>query len=372
MIKIVDSGILYQNPLPQLRMIHASFPNIQQISVKEFLCVYRRGSAWESVDGVIGKLRSTDGGKTWLGEGEVREDFGSERRYSYRGGHLTKIKDGTLLLTSCRFDRSDPDKPIFNPLTEGYLPVDAALFHSLDGGRTWSSPQAVSLPEGEIGNPIGPVLELSDNRWLMPFETWKSYDDTGPAQQRTVAIFSENGKTWDNLTSIADGRAEGIVYWDSTIITLKDDRLFALLWTRDLKSDIDLPIHRTISNDGGRTWSKPESTGVNGHTMSVVDLGNQHLLMVYSLRNVEQPGIMAVLSENEGKSWKLTDQVMIWDAHEQTNVGVANRDRCLADMATYAFGKPQAIKTTEGSILVSFWCTQACVTHIRWSMLIVE
>ena len=106
--------------------------------------------------------------------------------------------------------------------------------------------------------------------------------------------------------------------------------------------------------------------------MSVVDLGNQHLLMVYSLRNVEQPGIMAVLSEDEGKNWKLTDQVMIWDAHEQTNVGMANRDRCLADMATYAFGKPQVIKTTEGSILVSFWCTQACVTHIRWSRLTVE
>ena len=373
MISIIDNGILYRNPLPQLRPVHASLPFIQQLSKEEFFCVYRRGTAWASVDGVISKLRSTDKGITWVEESVVWDGSADNRLYSYRGGNLTKLKNGTLLLTSCRFDRSDPNKPIYNPLTEGYLPVDAALFRSSDGGHNWSPPQAVCLPDGEIGNPAGPVIELHDGCWLMPFETWKSYDDTGPAKQRTVAIFSEDkGKTWDYRTPIADGYADGIVYWDSSIITLENGRLFALLWTRDLQADSDSPIHCTISEDGGRTWSKPESIGIIGHTMAVVDIGGKRLVMVYSLRNADRPGIKAVLSEDEGKTWDITHQVVVWDARGQSNVGVSSDERCLADMATYAFGKPQAIQTLDSSILVSFWCTQACITHIRWCSLIVK
>ena len=373
MIAIHDNGILYRNPLPQLRPVHVSFPFIQQLSEKEFLCTCRRGTAWSSVDGMIGKLRSTDSGETWTEEGLVWDGSQDDRPYSYRGGNLTVLSDGTLLVISCRFDRSDPDKPIYNTVTEGYLPVDAALFRSSDGGRTWSHPQSVSLPDGEIGNPAGPVIELSDGCWLMPFETWKSYDDPDPARQRSVALFSsDKGKTWGFPTAIADGHDEGIVYWDSSITTMKDGLLFALLWTRDLHKDTDLPMHRTVSEDGGRTWSKPESLGFIGHTMAAVCIDDQRLLMVYSLRNTECPGIMAVVSEDGGKTWDTSRQVMVWDAREQAHVGAASKDRCLSDMATYAFGKPQVIQTLDGRILVSFWCTQACVTHIRWCCLTVK
>jgi hypothetical protein len=258
MLTIIDEGILYRNPLPQLRPVHASFPFIRQLSEQEYLCVYRRGSAWESADGIIGKLRSTDGGRTWKEEGVVRENASDDKPYGYRGGALTCLSDGTLLLTSCRFDRTDPEKPIYNPVTEGYLPVDAALFRSSDSGRSWSSPQSVSLPDGEIGNPSGPVIELKDGRWLMPFETWKAYDDPNPPEQRTVGLFSDDkGKTWGNRTVIADGHAEGIVYWDSSIIVLDDSSLLAMLWTRNMKTDRDLPLHRTLFHDGGKHGAFP-------------------------------------------------------------------------------------------------------------------
>ncbi|MCE5249444.1 glycoside hydrolase [bacterium] len=370
MIHIVDQGILYRNPLPQLQPVHASFPFIIQISENEFLCTFRRGSAWESADGVICRLRSTDGGRTWIDEGVIWDGSGDDRPYSYRTGAMTRLSDGTLLMTSCRFDRSDPEKPIYNPLTEGYLPVDAALFRSTDGGRTWSLPQSVSLPEGEIGNPAGPVIELSDGRWLMPFETWKAYDDPHPARQRTVALFSgDRGKTWGDRTTIADGHEHGIVYWDSTIVPVEDGRLVSLLWTRNMKADKDLALHRTISDNNGATWSAPEPVGVMGHTTALVNIGGGCLCMLYSLRAAEQPGIMVILSENEGKTWYCSTQVMIWDARGQSHVGTAARDRCLADMATYAFGKPQAILTSDDDILAGFWCTVACVTHIRWCRL---
>jgi hypothetical protein len=106
--------------------------------------------------------------------------------------------------------------------------------------------------------------------------------------------------------------------------------------------------------------------------MGVVEPGGRRLFMVYTLRNAEHPGIMAVVSENEGKTWDCTHQIMVWDAAGKSHGGSAAGNLCLADMATYAFGKPQAILTSDGTILASFWCTEACVTHIRWCRIAVR
>jgi len=373
MIQIIDEGVLYRNPLPQLRSVHAYFPNILQLSDKEFFCAYSRGSAWVSIDIRGHKLRSVDGGKNWTDEGVIYDGSKDDKPYSYHGNFLTDLKDGTLLCLSVCFDRSDPDKLMYNPETEGYLPVKAALFRSTDRGRTWSLPQYISLPDGEIGNPCGPVKELTDERWLMPFETWKAWDDAGPAKQRTVAIFSgDKGVTWGDRTIIIDGHEEGIIYWDTSITTMKDGRLFCMAWTRDQRLDKDIPLHRCISEDQGKTWSKPESVGLTGHTMSIVELDDRRMLMIYSLRNVERPGIMAVLSNDSGKTFDADHQIRIWDAFGQTTTGIPYSDRCLAEMSMYSFGKPNVLQTTDGSCLAGFWCTQDCVAHIRWCSLMVH
>jgi hypothetical protein len=373
MIKILDEGILYRNPLPQLRVVHACFPVIQELSEQELLCVYRRGTAFESADGVIGKLRSTDGGKSWVEEGVVWDLSKDNKPYSYRSGNLTKLRDGTLLLLSSRWDRSDPDKPLYNPKTEGYLPAEVVLFRSLDNGRSWLAPQVVPLPEGIIGNHSGPILELSNGHLLLPFETWKDYDDLNPAEQRAMALFSnDDGKTWGNPTAVADGTIQGIFYWDQHIIALDNGHLFTMFWVHDAKADKDLQIHYAISKDEGCIWTRPKPTGINGQVSCPVEVGHGRLLLIYNLRYAERPGIMAVLSENGGKTWDFAHQVMLWDAQSQTNVGTASQARAIADMATFGFGKPDAHKLTNGDILISFWCTQACVTHIRWCRLRVK
>ena len=370
MIKILDSGILYRNPLPQLRPVHAIHPNLLQLSDQEFLCVYRRGVAFECTQGNIGQLRSTDGGKSWIDEGLVYDRSRDDRPYSYRGGQLTKLSNGSLFLLTSRWDRSDPDKPLYNPETEGYLPVEMLYFRSEDNGHNWSGPHLVTRAGEIIGNNSGPVLELSDGRLLLPFETWKAYDDPAPAKQRAMALFSEDGgKTWGNPTVVADGTAEQIIYWDMRIIPLGGDRLFSVFWTHDMKTDKDLQIHRSISEDGGKTWSKPVPTGIEGQVSQPVHLGAGRILLLYNLRYAERPGIMAVLSEDEGRTWDLAHQITVWDAAGQTNVGTATRDRAVADMSTFAFGYPGGILTNDGTVLMSYWATQSCVTHIRWARL---
>lgn len=373
MIEIINSGILYRNPHPDFRPIHASFPVILPLFQGEMICVYRRGSAFSSVDGRIAQLRSLDGGITWAEEGLVWDGSKDGTNYCYRGAAPAMLTDGTVLMTCSRFDRSDPDKPVFSPETEGYLPCQVVVFRSRDGGHSWTPPQVVPLPEGMVANGSGPVIEVGGGRLLLPIETWKAYDDPNPPKQRAMALFSgDGGETWGEPTVVGDGVADGVYYWDQRIISLGGDRLFVIFWTHSLATDKDLSVHWATSEDGGRTWTKPQPTNIQGQVTCPVDLEGGRMAAVYNLRYADRPGVMATLSEDGGRTWDLDNQVAIWDAYGEARVGVAAGGRELQQHVTIAFGKPDAQLLADGDILATFWCTQACVTHIRWCRLRVS
>ena len=103
---IEDSGIVYTNPEPGLEPVHAMQPAVRAVSDSEFVCIYRHGTAMESVYSVLGRCRSSDGGKTWRHEGFVEQTLpGDEPTYSYFCPHLTRLADERLVLLSGRFRR---------------------------------------------------------------------------------------------------------------------------------------------------------------------------------------------------------------------------------------------------------------------------
>jgi fructoselysine-6-P-deglycase FrlB-like protein len=62
---------------------------------------------------------------------------------------------------------------------------------------------------------------------------------------------------------------------------------------------------------------------------------------------------------------------VVWDPKGQTNVGTKSADTALAEMATFAFGYPWAQQVAADEVLVTFWCTASCVTHIQWRRLYI-
>ncbi|MGH2530890.1 MAG: sialidase family protein [Thermomicrobiales bacterium] len=369
-LDLVDCGTLYRNPLPGHQLIHASVPSVLELSPQEFLCVYRRGSAFYAADGVLETVRSTDGGKTWQEVGLVWRPDRDNRPYSYSAPSLTRLADGSLVLTAIRRDGSDPSRLAVNPDTGGFLPVETLLFRSSDSGRTWSAPEVIQIPGRQIVDISGPVVELNDGRWFLPFDLGKAYDDPRPVRAVMIGLFSsDGGRTWGNRVTLADGTADGKGYWHGRVVKLLDGRLFTLLWTADRATGQFLSIHRTVSDPHGRNWSPPEPTDIPGQTSWAVDVGDGRMVAIYTYRDGKQPGINAVASLDGGRTWDLDHQVRLWDAGGRETIGVASTTTYPQSHDVIAFGKPQAIRTSDGDVMASFWCTESCVTHARWARL---
>jgi len=374
-LKVLSDGILYRNPSPELKAECAYQPNVVPLSDTEVMCFYRIGSAFYSADGKLAKLRSTDGGKTWATDGLV---WGSDYdevpySYSYTAPHATRLSDGTLVLIAQRWDCLRGAQPVFNPETGGIRLRETVLFRSIDGGHTWSLPKKLALPGGGLADTPSQIIELNDGRWFLACELWKGWDDTSPLHIKGFAVFSDDkGKTWTDRIDFPSASDTQKMYSHSRYTRMLDGRIAALQWTQEVGTAKDFDLHFTISDETGTKWSDPRPTGIMGQTSWLADLGDGILVAAYTLREGMRPGIYVVLSEDEGKTWDLENQIMVWDAVGQEFLGVVHKPRYPASHDNIAFGKPNMARLPNGEIICSWWCTQACVTHIRFARLAVE
>lgn len=372
-LEVTDTGVVYINPDPAHEHVFASHPHPLQLTEWEFICTYQCGSALYSVDANVALLRSSDGGVTWTDEGPIYDRTGDDRMYSYHDGFVSRLSDGSVVVLAFRADRSAFRKPMFGK-GGGLIESVPVLFISRDEGRTWTAPWAIRLPAGILATPANPIIELDDGRWLATFDQWPHYDDPGPYQPRMLAFFSgDNGRTWDDLTVMADGRTDGKGFWHGKTLQLADGRLYTTFWAADLadedKGPVDLPMHVAFADQAAQSWSKPEPTMVPAQTHWPAELPGGQLAMVYTLRTTPRPGIMAVLSIDDGRNWDIDQQIQLWDATGWTHMGIDAPDRYPHSHDTIAFGAPTLTATLDGTLYASWWCTYASLTHIRWARL---
>jgi BNR repeat-like domain len=372
-LEIVASGILFINPDPSRYHVFASHAHPLQLTAREFVSTYQRGSAIYAVDMELALARSRDGGVTWTDEGPIHDRGQDERPYSHHDGFLSRLRDGTLVVLTFRVDRTDPDRPMFGP-TGGVSANEPVLFFSGDGGRSWSPPRPIALPTGLIGTPANPVVELADGSWLASFDRWHGFDEPGSYRPRMFALRStDRGRTWSAPTVIADGTARGLGYWHGKTILLPDGRFYSTFWTADISDDArgphDLPLHQLFAHPTDRHWPEPEPTPIPAQTHWPTALPDGRLCLVYTWRLAERPGFMAVLSEDGGRTWDLDHQVRLWDASGWTHIGLHAPEVYPHSHDTIAFGAPTLLTTLNGELYASWWCTYASVTHIRWARL---
>jgi hypothetical protein len=140
---------------------------------------------------------------------------------------------------------------------------------------------------------------------------------------------TDGGRSWE-LSRIATATAS-VGFSEAFLTRLRDGRILALV--RANAGDANL--HRSVSADGGRTWSDLERTPVEGYPAHVIRLRSGALLCVYARRWHPQ-GVRAVLSYDEGQTWDV------------------EREKVLRDDAVGSVGYPMSVQLADGTIFTAY------------------
>ncbi|HOJ31691.1 MAG TPA: sialidase family protein, partial [bacterium] len=366
MINTIETGILYSNPKPHLKSVHAYFPSVAQLPDGKMIAVYALGEAFEAINLHTHVSFSSDNGKTWQYAGRLLNEI--KNKITSDASRITALPEGNIVILTCVYDRTGhTEEGLTNPDTVGFVPTSFYLIFSFDGGKTFSAPQQINPPvTGPCFELCCPVTILSDGTWLIPTSTWKAWDGSCPSGMKAIAFIStDKGKNWGEYSVVMDAYSKGIIFWESKIIEMLDGNLVAVAWAYDGKNKIDLPNHFAISKDRGRTWTEPISTDLYGQTLTSIVLKNGKLLSVY--RRMDEPGLWAAISRIEGKRWITEQQIPLWAAKVTGLTG--NTKNPATDFHVLRFGAPSMIRLLDGSIFLAFWCYEQCISIIRWFLI---
>ena len=366
MIETISSGIVYCNPKPHLRAIHAWHPSLVRLIDGTLVATFDLGQAVESLDYRTYLSRSTDEGRSWSTPVPLIHD-----PVSRRSTHLVRtgaVAGGTLVGFGGRFYRDNPEEGLANRANLGYVPMDLILVRSTDGGWTWTQPVTISPPL------IGPsweichrIIELADGRWLAPTSTWKGWDGEAPNGMKSVALVSrDRGATWPEYLDIVDQYARGIISWEMGLTQLRDSRLVAVVWSFDERSGKSLPNRFAISSDG-QTFSPSRENGLKGETAKLLTLADGSLLCVY--RRLDRPGLWANRVLIEGEEWINVEEAVLWQGAPSGMVGARSAGD---ELSALKFGYPSAVELPGGEVFVVHWCVEDCLHVIRWHRLKVK
>jgi hypothetical protein len=366
MIDCVETGLLYRNPKPYLRAVHAWHPSLVRLDDGTFLAGFDLGQAAESLDYRTYTARSRDGGRTWDEPWPLFED--PVRRRATHSVRLSRAGDGTLLAFGGRYYRDDPEQGLTNRANLGYVPMDLILLRSRDGGDTWDGPTTIDPPlVGPAFETCHSIVELRDGRWLGPTATWKGWEGEAPNGLQAIALVShDRGKTWPEWISVVNQYDRRVISWEQGLTQLADGRLLAVVWSFDETSGRTLPNRYALSADG-RTFAAPRENGLRGETAKLLTLADGRVLCMY--RRTDRPGLWATLVRVEGEDWVNVAETPVWQGVAS---GMRGQGAAGDELSALKFGFPSMVELPGGDVLTVFWCVEECLHVIRWVRLAVR
>ncbi len=360
MIQLLDTGIVYRNPAPHLRAIHAMHPTLAQSPDGELVAAFDLGQGPESFDYAPHVARSGDGGRTWSAPARMFTDD-----HPRRCTHLARIgstRDGALTAIGARLFRDSDEEGLVNRANFGYVPMDLLFLSSRDKGRTWDGPRVIQPPlVGPSFEICHPIRERVDGTLIAPMSTWKGWDGAAPNGMKAIALVSrDGGRSWPEYIDVMDDWANGVMHLEQSVVELADGRLLAVAWAFHEQSGKSLPTPYAICSDG-RTFGPRRATGLKGQTAKLLALPDGKVLMLY--RRDDKPGLWANLSRLDGSEWVNLEEAPMWQGAASGMRGEAAAGQELSDLR---FGFPNLLLLRDGSVMAAFWCREDCISNIRW------
>ena len=334
----------------------------------------RLGSARQSVDGHEAVFASADAGRTWelrhhgYGQG-AWEDGTPGEVFSFTPAETSP---GLLTATGIWMDRTDPELPMTNPATQGFLPM--RMFHttSADGGFTWGPRRGMdSRPHRAASSATQAVRPLPDGLLAQPYEWWKEYDDPSPGRPGCCfRVSRDGGLTWPEFLPVALHPQNLLYYWDIRLaVHPESGQWVAMFWTHEPAAGVDRDVHVSWGAPDARSWTAPAGTGLPGQHCDPVPLGGDRLMAVYSHRD-DPPGIAAAVSDDFGRTWDRGRDLMIYESNAGTEPGARgprSRKEKFSDMEAWRFGHPRGELLRDGSVFIVFYAGGDDVRSARWA-----
>jgi BNR repeat-like domain len=369
-MKIVDQGCVFDARKAPPDQRSCSFTNVASLADGHILICFRAGSSKDAADESLIIRESDDGGRTWNTIGGTFDSVVEGTPGGWRHGAITELRPGELVGCFCWFDRSDPNRPLANPQTQGTLPSRIFIMDSVDSGRMWINRRELNVSPFEGVATTGAVLRLGDGTLGLPSEAWKSYHNIRPGKHHALLWLSDDaGHSFAQSVITAHDPSGQFLYWDQRISVDPDtSRLIALYWTHDRVAGRDANVHVGWGSPCGKNWTKPADTGFAGQISCPLALGNGRVVAAYVHRHFP-PTLRAILSEDFGETWDVAHELVFYESAAGRESGIGSRrdfGEYWADMNLWNFGHPEATRLADGDILIAFYAGDARAMSIRW------
>ena len=377
-MKLEASGLIYDASDRDAPERIAFFTSLCVLRNGEILAGFQIGSQKHAPDGTIRLCRSTDRGETWR-ESPFR--FETDRNGvpgSLAAVEMVEVRAGRLLLFSTWFDRSDPNRPLFDPITEGILCSRQVIALSSDDGHTWSAWR--ELPTGDLKGcaTTGPILSWPDGTIAYAFESFKEYIDPFPGRHAAWLLVSrDGGDHFEAPFLVAQHPQHTLYYWDQRLCPT--DRLHeftGLFWTHDLAAKRDRRVHQLNGSlERSQLTSLPLETNICGQIAAPLWFDRQKLLAFVVDRDI--PGTMTLwMSPDSGRSWPEDRRLVVHQHFEQAAL-TQGRDNIdfkayWEDMGKWTFGHPAIRKLEDNRVLLAYYAGTPASMSIHWARIVVD
>lgn len=375
-MRIEARGLIYDaSHKPDTEKI-AIFTSLCPCADGTLLSCFQVGSAKHAPDSRLQLCRSLDGGNRWE---ELPWRFPTTVAGipgSLAAGEMVETKPGRLLLLATWFDRSDPQQPLFVPVTEGLVHCKILKTFSADGGRTWAPWEEVDVAGLRGCAGTGPIVRWPDGTLAYPFESYREFDDPDPQPHRAWMLVSrDGGQTFSRPIEVAIDPEHQVYYWDQRLCAA-DERggYHALFWTHDLTQKRDLTVHYKRGSIQESSSAGIVPTPIRGQIAAPLRLPDGRLLAFVVDR--ARPATMKLwVSTDGGKSWPEAHAMVVYHHEEraavtqgQTNVDFA---RYWEDMGKWSFGHPAIRLLGNHRVLVAHYAGTPDRMSIHWARIAV-
>ncbi len=271
---------------------------------KELLAVMRGGAEHIGVDGRLDLIRSSNWGASWSAPTTVAaEKFKDVRNPAFGQTPTGRLILAYVVMTGYKLGYVAmprfADAKFHQFLRFVYVPEDSVMtafsMYSDDDGKSWSSPEKLSIDGVNSLSPYGRVVAGEDGTLLMPVygseERQQVSGDkiTLPPTNAYVLRSRDNGLTWGDSSLLCNG-------CDEFSLVRSGRKLVAVI-----RSSNELFV--SSSEDSGYRWEKPMKIGSEvEHPGDIVRLNDGSLLIVHGHRKFPY-GVRATISSDGGATW---------------------------------------------------------------------